>query len=90
MVFSLFKKSINTEKINLTLIPFLERHIANQQPKNMHAKLKHFKEVTILQLSFFSNFLYLRRNFLKINEQKTSILHVAYISEINLHLIILF
>jgi len=32
----------------MSLISFLERHVTNQQPKNMYVKFeKHLKEVTI-------------------------------------------
>jgi len=40
----------------MSLISFLERHIADQQPKNMYVILeKHLKEVTVLHffLSWF-------------------------------------
>jgi len=54
---------------------------AKQQPKYEHIKFKKPQGSNNFALFLFVIFLHLRRNFLKINEPKTSILHLAYISK---------
>jgi len=54
IVFSLIKIALKVrECTKMSLISFLERHVANQQPKNMYVRLeKHLEEVTLLHFFF--------------------------------------
>jgi len=71
----------------MSLILFWKRHVAKKQPKNMYVKFKKRLNSNDFAL-FFARFLYLGRNFPKINIPKTLILHLAY--SFKIALIILF